>query len=334
MKFKELVEYVRQKAELASVLEVSGWPKPGNVHRTRNYGDSKYEHFLAGAIALGPSIKAAALRGIMAASGKIDLSDIGLGRLIKRAVTDILSSHNGGNTHLGVCLLFIPLSASAAKTYVEEKNFSLSLLRRNFDAIMRAATPVDAVKVYEAIAIAGTSRDLGRVSCGRAPDIYDPSAAKKIMKGGITLFDVMLESSAYDMIARELVTGMEITFNIGFKELVETFNCTKDINVAIVHTFLKILSEYPDTFIARKIGLKRESEVRRAVELGVREIKWLSEEARRILDLGGLTTERGKAALWSLDDKLHEFGEDYNPGTTADITAASIMVALLTGLKF
>ena len=58
------------------------------------------------------------------------------------------------------------------------------------------------------------------------------------------------------------------------------------------------------------------------------------EEARRILNIGGLTTKEGKSALWELDEKLQSLGKDYSPGTTADLTASSIMIALLSGLKF
>ena len=104
--------------------------------------------------------------------------------------------------------------------------------------------------------------------------------------------------------------------------------------MAIVHTFLRILSEFPDTFIARKIGLKKENDVKRAVEIGIRETRWISEAAMRILDLGGLTTEEGRSALWELDEKLQNLGKDYSPGTTADLTASSLMIALLAGLKF
>jgi len=38
--------HVSRIAELASVLEVSGYPKPGNVHRTRDFDDMVYEDFL------------------------------------------------------------------------------------------------------------------------------------------------------------------------------------------------------------------------------------------------------------------------------------------------
>ena len=92
----------------------------------------------------------------------------------------------------------------------------------------------------------------------------------------------------------ELVTGMEISFKIGYKELIETFEDTYNINTATVHTFLRILSKIPDTFIARKIGLKKTSNIRTAVEMGVNSIIWISKKAEEIL--------RGK----KLDDKLLE----------------------------
>lgn len=334
MKAKGLTEYIRQRAELAAVLEVSSWPKPGNVHRTRNHPDTRFEHFLAGSIALGPSISAAAARGIMAAKGKISLSEVGIGNLIKRAVRDMLSAQSGGNTHLGVCLLFIPLSAAAAKTYIEEGSFQLEALRSNFSAIMRSTTPMDTIRAYEAIAMASSPDELGCASSGRAPDIYDEEAKIKIIASGITLFDAMMEASPYDTVAREMVTGMEISFNIGLRELMETFDRTRDINIAVVHTFLRILSEKPDTFVARKVGLKKVRDIREAVRIGIEETKWISEEAGRILRLGGLTTREGEETLWRLDEKLHRLGKDYSPGTTADLTASSILIALLAGLKF
>lgn len=334
LRSKWLTEHIRRSAEFAAVLEVAGWPKPGNVHRTRDHIDACFEHFLAGSIALGPSVESAALKGILVARGRLNLSKVEVGRLVKKAVTGIISFHNGGNTHLGVCLLFIPLSVAAAKTYVEENCFPPESLRRNFEVVMHSTTPIDAVKVYEAIAMASSPCGLGSVNEGRAPDLYRKDAKKKILEEGITLYDVMLESSSYDNVARELVTGMEISFNTGFKELTETFERTKDINTAIVHTFLKILSKFPDTFIARKIGLKREGDIRKAVKIGIKETLWISESAERILNLGGLTTKEGQTALWEFDEKLQSLGKDYSPGTTADLTASSIMIALLDGLKF
>jgi len=334
MKVKGVIEHIRNSAQLASILEVSGYPKPGNVHRTRDHADTRYEHFLAGAVALGSSVELSAMRGIMVSKGRIKNSKIGVGKLIRKAVIDVANSHKNGNTHLGICLLFIPLSAAAAKTYMEENEISIPKLRKNFMEIMNTTTAIDTINVYEAIRIAGTPKDLGEVKEGRFPDIYDKNFRRKILEGDIRLIEVMIESSSYDTVAKELSNGIEISAELGFKELMEVYWQTKDINIAIVHTFLKILSEYPDTFIARKIGVKKVSDIKRAVEIGIKETKWISETAREILDLGGLTTEEGRMKLWKFDDELQRLGDDYNPGTTADLTATSIMIALLMGLKY
>lgn len=331
---KGLMKHITASAQLAAALEVSGWPKPGNVHRTRDHPDARYEHFLVGAIALGSSVEAAALKGLRVARKQIGISEMGVGKLVKRAVSDIAESHNGGNTHLGVCFLFIPLAAAAAKTYIETGEISPSFLRRNVKEIMESTTPRDAIEVYEAIASVSSQHELGKVDGDRAPDVYDRRARLRILKDKITLFDVMYESSFYDSVAEELVTAMEISFELGYKELMETFNRTHDINVATVHTFLRILSTTPDTFIARKVGLKRTSDIKKAVDLARKETMWVSETAEQVLKLGGLTTKEGEAMLWEFDRKLQSLGKDYSPGTTADLTAAALMIALLCGLKF
>lgn len=334
LRTKELIRHVRFSAQLAAILEASGWPKPGNVHRTMDHSDSRYEHFLAGSIALGSSIEEAALRGYRAAIGQISPSKIGVGKLVKKAVREITMSHQGGNTHLGVCLLFVPLAAAAPKAYVEERKIGPNDLRRSFDEVMRSTTPADAVEVYDAIALVGSPRGLGRVRGGGVPDLYDRQARRKILEAGISLYEVMRRSSSYDTVASELVTGMRVSFEIGYPELKGTFERTRDINTATVHAFLRILSEVPDTFIARKIGFRRVDDVEEAVKIGMEETRWISEMAGRALSLGGLTTQEGRSFIWEFDRRLQSLGKDYSPGTTADLTAATLMIALLSGLKF
>ena len=331
---RKLIEHIMLSAQLAAILEVSGWPKPGNVHRTRDHSDTRYEHFLVGSVTLGSSVESTALKGMMVAKRRLDISRIGIGKFVKKAVSDIEDSHHGGNTHLGVCLLFIPLSASAAKTYIETGEISSNILQNNVIEVMRSTTPQDAAAVYEAIALVSSPHELGRINNKRAPDLNDKQAIRKILERELTLFDIMKEASSYDTVARELTTGMETSFGIGQKELIETFNSTNDINIAIVHTFLRILSKIPDTFIARKVGLKKVSAIKKAVEIGIRETIWISEAAKHVLNLGGLTTEKGTASLWEFDRKMQELGKDYSPGTTADLTAAALFIALLCGLKF
>ena len=44
-------------AQIASVLEVSGWPKPGNVHRTRNYDDMVFQDFVISGVVIGDTME-------------------------------------------------------------------------------------------------------------------------------------------------------------------------------------------------------------------------------------------------------------------------------------
>lgn len=46
-------------AQIASALEVSGYPKPGNVHRTRDFEDMEFEDFVISGIVIGDTIEKA-----------------------------------------------------------------------------------------------------------------------------------------------------------------------------------------------------------------------------------------------------------------------------------
>jgi len=328
------IEEITKAAQLAALLEVSGWPKPGNVHRTADLPDTRYEHFLAGAISMSTAVKNAAMQGVKAGEGKIKVNEIGVGNHIKKMVSDIKKSHLGGNTHLGVSLLFIPLAAAAGKTYVEYGKISSKNLRKNLKLIMRSTTPQDTVTVYDAILMVSSMQELGKVRKEGSPDLYDKSARKKLLENKISLYEVMKESSKWDDDAKELVSGMRASFEIGYPTILKVFRETGDINIATVHTFLKILSKSPDTFIARKIGLKEEKDVAKAVRVGRKKSKWISETAESILKLGGLKTKEGRRALYGFDRLLHRAGGELNPGTSADLTAASLMIAILCGLQF
>ena len=94
---------------------------------------------------------------------------------------------------------------------------------------------------------------------------------------------------------------------------------SKPLNTAVVHTFLKILSEHPDTFIARKVGNEKAGQV--------------SSDAKAVLELGGLETEQGRKSLKQFDLKLRSTQNKCNPGTTADLTASALALCTLSGYR-
>jgi triphosphoribosyl-dephospho-CoA synthase len=310
----EKAQYISRCLQLAIMLEVSA-DKPGNVNFVVGFEGTRAEHFLASAIAAGPSFQEAAQRGIEVGDRKLAISQVGLGELVRFGVKDISVWQRGGNTLLGTIMLFEPIAVAAGMTPTSgDFKFDFSVLRKNIDLAVKATTAQDSVHLYEAIDIANPSGLNG------APDlsVKDPRSKERLIKENVTLFKVFDIAKGYDDVCSEWVRNYPITFNLAYPYLLRQLQ-TKNLNAAIIDTFLKVLAEYPDTFISRKVGLERS----RDVSLG----------ARKILDLGGVNTPQGKKALSAFDKKLRKGGNDYNPGTTADITAAALALCTLSGYR-
>ncbi|RLF12014.1 MAG: ATP--dephospho-CoA triphosphoribosyl transferase CitG [Thermoprotei archaeon] len=314
---------VMVKAQLAALLEVSAHPKPGNIHRFRDRWGKRFEHFIAGAVALGPPVREAFTRGLKAWS-RGQLSLIGLGRLVRIAVEHQLKAHSGGNTHLGVIMLFIPIAASAP-AWINSP--SPSIIERALVEVLRATTPKDSVELLKAV------RKLKPSGLGKPPKGL-PDASKSC-RTDLSMYELLKASSKWDGVARELVEGLPVTLSVGLPSLLKTYEETGDVNTAVVQCFLEILSRAPDTLIARNVGLalKPNSTIDEAVQAGMAEASWVSEKAREALALGGMLTSKGRRFIEKLDLELESRGPSYNPGTTADITASSIFVALLMGRR-
>lgn len=298
-------ELVGKIAQIASVLEVSGHPKPGNVHRTQDFDDMVFEDFLISGVVIGDLMKKAAKRGSRCGDDG-SLHKIKLGEIIKEAIIET-DRWIGNNTNLGIVLLLTPLSASAGMSQ------NLNDLRKNVGRIMEATTAQDALDLYDAINLA----DAGGMGEQEELDVADAEARDKIVNEDINMYRVLQMSSKWDMLSYELTNRMPVTFGIGFP----TFRTTKmqyGINKATVQTFLTLLSRKPDTLISRKYGEDM--------------AKLVSADADSVLQSGGILNPQGELLLRELDKQLMR--NKLNPGTTADITAASIMVAYLDEFGF
>jgi len=308
----ENADYISRCLELAILLEVSGYPKPGNIHRTADFAETTFEHYLASAVAITPSFRMAAEQGIRVLDGEIIASEVGIGNIIKDAVDRMLGSQSGGNTLLGAIILLAPIAVAAGMI---SNSFSLSKLRKNIKVIVEATTPTDAVDVYDAIALVNP----GGLNNSKKLDVTDSASKKKILDEGITLLDTFKIASSYDSITSEWVNNYLITFDLGYPYFVKQLEETGDINTATVHAFMKILAEVPDTFISRKVGQSKAENI--------------SAEAKKVLNEGGLTTPLGRNLLLKLDSKLRDPAHDLSPGTTADITEAVLALNNLNGYK-
>jgi triphosphoribosyl-dephospho-CoA synthase len=313
MKTNKKAKHTARCLELAILLEVSAH-KPGNVSVVTNFEKTFYDHFLASAIAAASSFESAAERGISVSEGKIGVADVGLGQLIKTCIADINAWQHGGNTLLGAVILLSPIAVAAGMTSAVG-DFDVQRLRRNLKQVVESTTPRDAVNVYSAIEIANPS-GLGKAT---ALDINDRDSVNRILDEKISLYKVFKIAEKYDTICSEWVNNYPITFDLAYPSLAKRLKNEGDPSEAIVQTFLDVLAEVPDTFIARKTGIEKSREI--------------SLKARQILNLGGIETPVGQKSLGEFDRELRKSGNLLNPGTTADILAASLALCVLNGYR-
>jgi triphosphoribosyl-dephospho-CoA synthase len=311
---REKAKHISQCLELAMLLEVSA-AKPGNVTFAMGFEGTRVEHFLASAVAANAWFEEAANRGIAVLEKTLSVGDVGMGWIMKECAADINAWQKGGNTLLGTVMLLVPLAVAAGMTPTGENfGFDLARLRKNLRLAVESTTAEDAVYLYEAIDIAKPSG----LNVASDLDVNDPASKQRLLKENVSLFEVFKIASGYDDICSEWVRNYPITFGLAYPYLKMQLE-RGNLNTAVVHTFLKILSEHPDTFIARKAGVEKARQV--------------SLEAKRALELGSLETQDGKKSVLELDRRLRESGNRLNPGTTADLTAAALALCTLGGYR-
>lgn len=303
-----LINEVIVSAQLACVLEVA-CPKPGNVNRYQDYDDTKFEHFLAGSIAIGSSIRQAAIRGFKAGNRRLSSKDIGIGTLIKDAVLESRKWHGNRNTNLGIAMLLVPLSSSCGLTIAKHGKIKNKYLKENLQRIVKNTTSKDALEIYDLLRMVKPG-GLGKVDY---MDIMDERSLRIIEEEDMNLYDIM-KISKDDSIASELTGKMKISFEVGYPNITGMYKNSGDINKAILYSFLHILSNVPDSLIAKKNGMKVAKEI--------------SHEAGKVLSKG-----MDPRLLNEFDRRLRGNKNSLNPGTTADLVTSSLMIALLNGLR-
>jgi triphosphoribosyl-dephospho-CoA synthase len=272
---------VAAAGQLACLLEVSA-PKPGNVSPERHFHDTRYEDFLASAVAIGPALAEAGRQP--------------LGRVVHRAMEDTLK-WTRSNTNLGIVLLLAPLARAAL--------LEGGTLRQRVSRILTETTVDDAAEVYAAIRRA-------------RPGGLGESAAEDVAGAPtVTLRDAMALAAERDAIAREYVTDFALTFETGVPAVLAARRAGLAWTDAAVEAYLRLLETAPDTHIARKLGPAKAAEV--------------SRRAREVRAAGGTQSDAGRKALATLDVELRDPRNRRNPGTTADLTCASLFVVILEG---
>lgn len=200
----------------------------------------------------------------------------------------------GCNTNLGMLLLFVPLVMAVTKT-------RRGTLRQRLQAALRDLdTPAEATLYFEAIRLASPG-GLGQVE---EYDVNEP------VRAGVMA--AMCAAQHRDRIARQYVDDYSDVFGEALSILRGCSDRWHSVEWALVACYLSFLSQFADSHIVRKYGAVVACDVQRqAGEISTTFIK--AEDPEEVAPL-----------LLKFDARLK--AEGINPGTSADLAAACLLI--------
>jgi triphosphoribosyl-dephospho-CoA synthase len=221
-----------------------------------------------------------------------------VGERIERAVSLSMGAA-GCNTNLGIVLLCAPLAHAFEAMQPTHATPTAHDGRLAIQATLSRLDIADACAAYRAIALAnpGGLGDAPSQNVGTEPTV--------------DLLSAMALASDRDSIARQYADGFADVLGFGLTQ----FRAALDVGPvdqprllrAVLRTWLGFLSHWPDSHIARKHGIALARQV--------------SHDAR----VWHAQTEPDPVELAAWDNTLKRGG--INPGTTADLTVATLFAA-------
>jgi triphosphoribosyl-dephospho-CoA synthase len=223
-------------------------------------------------------------------------TDYSLGERIYYAVQATRAAV-GCNTNLGIILLAAPLIMAAEKATVKQE------IRAQLQDILENTTVADADWVFRAISLAAP----GGLGESDKQDVTEAAS--------VTLTEAMRLASERDRIALQYITNYKDIFDFLILRYNSAFNRWGDTGWSAAAVFTAMLAKYPDSHIERKYD-----------NLHTRMVM----DTMALVDDKLSTTERPE----QLEDYLRNVDTEFksagiNPGTTADLTVITVLVATL-----
>ncbi len=226
-------------------------------------------------------------------------SEFSVGARIRGSVEATIDAV-GHNTNLGIILLCAPLAAAALDGATGD-------FRSRLAKVLAGLSVADARETYAAIRYAKPG-GLGQV---RAHDVGD--------EPNVTLLEAMAAAQDRDRIAWNYTHGFADIFDLGLNLLQRAVAQSSSAPQAATAVYLGLLAALPDTLIERKFGIAQALEVQG-------EAKALAARLGDPADPKTLEPD-----LMGFDRSLKARG--LNPGTSADLTVATLFAASLQALE-
>lgn len=230
------------------------------------------------------------VRSAAAAAGPLTACGAKVGERIFGAVEASIAAA-GANTNLGIILLCAPLAAAAEAG---------GELRQALRLVLDRLDPDDAGLAFRAI-VGAAPAGLGSAE---QHDVFAPAT--------VSLREAMREAAGRDRIAQQYVTAFADIFEFGEPRFAERLAATHDRPLSALDVYLAFLAAFPDSHIVRKYGATMARRICTAVSP-------LEAKVRGATRLGDVLPD-----ILAWDAKLKD--EGINPGTSADLTVATMFV--------
>lgn len=232
-------------------------------------------------------LSAAAIAPIMAQP------DLSVGRRILQAI-EATREVVDCNTNLGIVLLFAPLCDAI------QRCTSFDQLFCELEATLSSLTLEDAQLCYKAIRLA----EAGGLGEQAEEDINQPPT--------VTLREAMALAQYRDTIALQYINNYQQIRDISYKQLTAALKCGEKVEWAATFAYLYLLARVPDTLIIRKQSRHLAQTVAQKARLFI-----LKMNKNR-----PLRNSTAELIVWDHELKSHAI----NPGTSADMTAAALLL--------
>ncbi|MFM8342699.1 MAG: triphosphoribosyl-dephospho-CoA synthase [Methylomonas sp.] len=206
----------------------------------------------------------------------------------------------GCNTNLGIILLAAPLMQAYWQREAGQS------LRDSLMVVLANTTLQDAEWAFKAITLAAPG-GLGK------SEQQDVNQAPEV-----TLLEAMQIASPKDRIALQYTNGFKDIFDFAVLQYNDRFILSGDCNWSALSVFAELLAKFPDSHIERKFGSQYS--------------QWIATEMTVLCEAlnNAQTLDELMPMLYRIDQAFKT--KRINPGTTADLTVATLLVVFLEKL--
>ncbi|KAF3981471.1 MAG: triphosphoribosyl-dephospho-CoA synthase [Methylococcales symbiont of Hymedesmia sp. n. MRB-2018] len=207
----------------------------------------------------------------------------------------------GCNTNLGILLLSAPICQAIFQQQ------SAQSLAQALAQVLSNTTQADAEWVFKAITLASP----GGLGDSKQEDVNEAPA--------VTLIEAMAIASEKDRIAFQYVSNYKDIFDFSILRYNTARVKYDDVVWAAVSVYTGLLAQFPDSHIERKYGNKYSG--------------WILEQMI-IVDDALANTDKPEQCVPLLHDVDRKFKDKgINPGTTADLTVATVFIHFVEALS-